>query len=153
MILRDMVPEDLDQIMEMEKRVIKPWERYSFGQAARLGHWVGVVERDGQILGYGVANGGHGRHFCSSHANAAMMMYTHWKKVALEKKSEVLWAETHRDSVESIAMLMKLGFTVQGVRPSYYGPGEDATVWARPNLTQASTRVHGRPDVQPIDPA
>jgi ribosomal protein S18 acetylase RimI-like enzyme len=138
--------------MEMEKRVVKPWKRYSFGQAVRLGHRVAVVEEGDKILGYGVANGGHGRHICANHPEAALMLYRQWKREAIEKGIDVLWAETHKDSVESIAMLMKFGFTKQGTRPSYFGPGEDAQVWARANLTESLTAQHGRPSMQVIEP-
>jgi hypothetical protein len=148
-----MLPEDLDVVMQMEKLLVKPWERYSFGQAVRLGHKVRVaVDDTGKILCYGVTDGGHCRHACSIHPEAALMMYRQWKREATEAGVTVLWAETHRDSVEIIALLMRLGFTKQGTRPSYYGPGEDATVWSKPNLTEALTAQHGRPSMQPIEP-
>jgi ribosomal protein S18 acetylase RimI-like enzyme len=152
MQLRDMTPEDLDQVMVMEERLVKPWKRYSFGQAVRLGHRVAVVEKDGKILGYGIADGGHGRHICASHPEAALMLYRRWKQEAIEKGIDVLWAETHKDSVESIAMLMRFGFTKQGTRPNYFGPGEDATVWARPNLTEALIGSQGRSPLQVSEP-
>jgi len=153
MQIREMIPEDLDQVMELEKKkVTKSWERYVFGQAVRLGHSLAVVEEDGKILGYAVADKGHVRNFVSSHPEATMMLYRQWKRLSTEAGIPVLWAETHRDSVEVIALLMRLGFTKQGTRPSYYGPGEDATVWARPNLTEALIGVQGRQPMQAIEP-
>jgi ribosomal protein S18 acetylase RimI-like enzyme len=152
MQIRDMLPEDLDKVMELEKVLPKPWERYSFGQAVRLGHRVAVVEQDGKILAYGVADGGHGRHLVSVHPEASLMLYRQWKREAIEKGIPVLWAETHKDSVESIAMLMRFGFTKQGTRPSYFGPGEDAQVWARPNLTDAAIGYQGRSPLQVPEP-
>jgi ribosomal protein S18 acetylase RimI-like enzyme len=110
-----------------------------------------VEDEAGKILGYGVADGGHGRHICANHPEAALMLYRRWKREATEKGIDVLWAE-NRDSVESIAMLAKFGFTVQGTRPNYFGPGEDAQVWARPNLTETTMGYQGPSKMQALDP-
>jgi ribosomal protein S18 acetylase RimI-like enzyme len=131
-----MVPEDLDQVMVLENKKFKPWDRISFYQAVRLGHRVAVVEENGKILGYGVADKGHARNIATSNPYAALMLYNQWKKEALEAGIDTLWAETHKSSTEVIALLLHYGFMKQGTRPNYYAPGEDATVWARPNLAE-----------------
>lgn len=152
MQIRDMLPSDFPQVMELEKKQYKPWPQYAFGQAIRLGHRVVVVESDSKILGYAVWDKGHGRTICAINSKAAIMLYKDWFDDTSNKKVSVLWVETHRDSVEAIAMLLRFGFTKQGTRPSFYGPGEDATVWAKPNLTEALIGVQGRSPLQVIEP-
>lgn len=133
---------DFPQIMELEKRQAKPWPQYAFGQAIRLGHGCAVVEdSQGNIIGYGVCDKGHGRTINATDARAAFLLYKNWFEHATKEKVQILWAETHKDSVDAVALLIRFGFTKQGVRPSYYGPGEDATVWAKPNLAGANIPV------------
>lgn len=136
MQIRNMSTLDLDQVVQLEKRQHKPWPQYGFGQAMRLGHTcMIVVEDDGRIVGYGVCNKGHGRTINATNAKAAILLYKNWHDIATVAGAQVLYAETHKDNVEAIAMLMRFGFTKQGLRPNFYGPGEDAVVWAKPNLT------------------
>ena len=152
MQIRDMTPEDLDQVMELEKKQHKPWPRYGFGQAMRLGHYCSVVEEGGKILGYGVADGGHGRTICATNSRVALVIYKEWFDYAKKIGAPILWAETDKDNVEAIAMLVRFGFGKSGTRPSYYGPGVDAIVWTRANPTEAFTAQHGRPDMQALEP-
>lgn len=152
MELRNMQLSDLDQVMELEKRQSKPWERYSFGQAMRLGHRCVVVEENDRIIAYAVADKGHGRIIFSLSPNASLMLFRKWREEAIEAGVTVLWAETPRENVDAISLLMKYGFTKQGTRPSYYGPGEDATVWSRPCLTDTNIGYQGRSPLQVIEP-
>ena len=153
MQIRDMLPEDLDQVMEMESRQHKPWPRYGFGQAMRLGHYCPVVEDErGNILGYGVTDGGHGRNIYATSGRAALAIYKEWFSRAKELGAPVLWAETDKDNVAAIAMLVRFGFEKAGVRPSFYGAGIDAIVWTRANPTEALIGVQGRQPMQAIEP-
>lgn len=132
--LRPMVPEDLDNVMVLETmHQHKPWQKSGFEQALRLGHRCMVVEQNGAVIGYGVADKGHGRTICApDNPRAALMLYDDWFKHGVESKAEVLYAEVQADNVRAISLLMRFGFAKIGERPSYYGPGLAAQVWARP---------------------
>lgn len=151
MQIRPMNTSDLSQVAELEKRQHKPWPQYAFDQAMRLGHSCMVVDIGGDIIGYGVCDKGHGRTINATNAKAAILLYKNWHDIATQAGAQILYAETHRDSVEAIAMLMRFGFTKQGLRPSFYGPGEDAVVWSRPNLAGAGIILQELPESQVVE--
>jgi [ribosomal protein S18]-alanine N-acetyltransferase len=151
MPIRKMELSDLDSVMELEtKYQHRPWAKANYGQAMRLEHHCVVVERDGVIVGYGVADKGHGRTIYAKDSRVALELYNDWFENSKEVGAPVMWAETAEGSVDAIAMLVRLGFHRTGTRPAFYGPGADATVWTRP--TGLGLTVPGMPELHITQP-
>lgn len=145
-----MMVEDLPQIMELENKLQhRPWKQYGFGQAIRLDHRCMVIERDGIIVGYGVADKGHGRTILAQEPRAAAILYNDWQENASACGAPLMWAEVSPENVSAIGNLIHFGFTRQGVRPSFYGPGQDAHVYTRV-VTQNIKAVQGFRPVENI---
>lgn len=154
MQIRAMTPNDFPQVMELEQKQHKPWPVYAFGQAMRLGHGCVVVEEGDKIIGFGVADKGHGRNIYAVNSKAALLLYKEWFETAKKQGVDVLYAETppEEEAPAPVAMLKRFGFVISGTRPSFYGVGLDALVWTRVNPTEATIGIQGKQPAQLIDP-
>jgi ribosomal protein S18 acetylase RimI-like enzyme len=130
--VRQMKPEDLPQIMALENAVqLHPWPQAAFEQALRLGQTCLVYEEDGEVLGYGVADKGHGRTIAAKTIHAAGELYRTWFEAARAAGAPSLYAEIEGTNEAARARLQRFGFGKIGTRPSFYGPGLDAEVWSK----------------------
>lgn len=130
--LRAATNEDLAAVMVLENECqLHPWPIEGFQQALRLGQNFKVYEENGAILGYGVADGGHGRTIVAKTLHAAGELYREWFNHARDRGATELYAEIEAGNEAARARLERFGFKMIGERPSFYGPGKPGQVWAK----------------------
>lgn len=137
--IRQMQLTDLDKIVELEQEhQLHPWPRAAFEQAIRLYQNCKVYEEDSVIIGYGVANGPHGRTIYASTIEAADALYVAWLESA---GTSIPWAQIEPENHAARVRLQRFGFARIGIVPSLYGPGINAEVWRK--RTQEHTTEQG----------
>ena len=127
--IRPMQLGDLDRVVALEQEhQLHPWPKSAFEQALRLNQNCRVFEKDGVIIGYGIASGAHGRNIYAASVEAADALYTAWLESAGTAEP---WAQIEPGSRAARLRLQRFGFERIGQIPSLYGPGIDAEVWQK----------------------
>lgn len=140
MIIRDMILEDLDQIMILESKCFNvPWSRESFESELvknDKAHYI-VLVIDSVIVGYGgvwyVMDEGHITNIAidSDYRRQGL-----GKKIVREMINKAIKAEishmtleVRKSNIPAISLYEKMGFKALGVRPKYYRDNnEDALI-------------------------
>lgn len=141
--LRAMHELDLDRVMQIERLAYPfPWSPGIFRDCLRGGYGCWVLERDAEVIGYGILNvaageahilnvcitpsaqgRGHGRYLLRR-----LIDLSRWHR------AERVFLEVRPSNPRAIALYHRLGFNEIGRRPRYYpAPGgrEDAIVMAQ----------------------
>lgn len=147
--LRAMQESDLARVIEIEQIAYDfPWTPGIFRDCLRGGYGCWVLERHGEVIGYGVLNvaaneahilnvcvapeaqgEGHGRHLVKR-----LIDLSRWHR------AERVFLEVRPSNPRAIALYHSLGFNEIGRRPRYYpahGGREDAIVMAQELLDDA----------------
>jgi len=134
---RYMIVEDLDAVMEIERRVfIDPWSRksYEFEIIENRYSLPLVLEYAGKIVGYAVVWQVYEEFHIASLAIAPEQQGRGWGKYLLETllkladNADYALLEVRPSNTRAIRMYEQFGFTRLGVRKRYYQNGEDALV-------------------------
>ena len=140
--LRPMREDDLDAVMEVERRAYPfPWTRGIFRDCLRAGYPAWLMERDGAIIAYAVlsiaAGEAHILNLCTApdvqREGHGRRMLRALLQVARGHRAERVFLEVRPSNAAAIALYHDEGFNEIGRRPRYYpaiGGREDAIVMA-----------------------
>ncbi|MBO4888492.1 MAG: ribosomal protein S18-alanine N-acetyltransferase [Firmicutes bacterium] len=139
-IIRQMVEDDLDQIMRIEEESFSsPWSRQSMEQelAGDQAHYFTACDEQGEVIGYAgfwqVMDEGH-------IMNIAVRKDRQRKGIGQSLMEAMLscgdalgilyWTlEVRVSNLPAVRLYEKIGFTSAGIRPGYYQhPREDANI-------------------------
>lgn len=136
--LRPMHFEDLDRVVEIERRVFpNPWPRYFFEKDLESGNTVAfVVEHNDRLVGYTIgscidvelhiANIAVARE--AQRQGLGSRMLDEIERVAVERGCRFAYLEVRTTNVEALTMYRKRGYDVLYTRKRYYLDGSDAYV-------------------------
>lgn len=144
-ILRKMVEEDIDYIVEIEKEAFTtPWSKEAFKTEInenKLAYYL-VAEVDGKAVAYGgiwlILNEGHITNIAVKEEykgnglgnKIVEGLIYHCVKLGIDNMT----LEVRRSNSVAISLYEKYGFLDYGVRPNYYADdGEDAIIMWRSN--------------------
>jgi ribosomal-protein-alanine N-acetyltransferase len=147
--LRRMRPEDLDQVLAIERRNFhEPWTRRSFLaeiETAPLSQPLVVVHAN-QVVAYivpwfiagelQIANVAVHEDF--RRRGLARQLIMHACDLAQRRNCRVAHLEVRRSNTAASRLYESLGFQTTTVRRNYYGPNEDALLMSK-NLTPAAS--------------
>lgn len=137
LMTRYMTIEDLDAVMEIERRVfIDPWSRksYEFEIIENQYSLPLVLEYGGNIVGYAVVWQVYEEFHIASLAIAPDQQGRGWGKyllatlLKLADNADYALLEVRPSNTRAIRMYEQFGFTCLGIRKRYYQNGEDAVV-------------------------
>ena len=139
---RPMSAEDLDRVMEIELRAYPyPWTRGIFEDCLRSGYPGLILERDGQMLGYGMislaAGEAHVLNVCIDPAQQSSgqgrLLFRALIELARSRAADRVFLEVRPSNQHALALYLSEGFNEIGRRPRYYPADsgrEDALVMA-----------------------
>ncbi|WP_294562267.1 ribosomal protein S18-alanine N-acetyltransferase [uncultured Traorella sp.] len=136
-MIREMTPDDLDQVMEIEKEAFhEHWKREDFEYEISKNEFsnMKVYEKDGQVLGM------VGYYILFDDAQITTLAVSHQARrhgIAYElmsyvieqcdrQKCSVLSLEVRKSNEAAIHLYKKCGFYEMNIRKGYYEDGEDA---------------------------
>ncbi len=141
-MLRKMTPNDLDQVMEIEKQVFTlPWSRESYagelnnsfanylvvdvaGKVASYGG-IWVVFREAHITNIAV----HPEHQGLGYGKSLMLGL---EQVARQKKAEYVYLEVRPSNIKALNLYEGIGYGQSGTRTAYYTDNnEDAIIMSK----------------------
>jgi ribosomal-protein-alanine N-acetyltransferase len=140
--LRPMREDDLDAVMEVERRAYPfPWTRGIFRDCLRAGYPAWLMQRDGAIVAYAVlsvaAGEAHILNLCTApelqREGHGRRMLRALLQVARGHRAERVFLEVRPSNAAAISLYDSEGFNEIGRRPRYYpavGGREDAIVMA-----------------------
>ena len=140
--LRPMREADLDAVMAIELRAYTfPWTRGIFRDCLQAGYPMWLLERQGEIVGYGVlsiaADEAHVLNLCTAPGNEGQglgqRMLQALLKIARGHAAQRVFLEVRPSNPRAIALYERSGFNEIGRRPRYYpahAGREDAIVMA-----------------------
>ena len=142
MILREMMPEDLEQVMEIEERLFShPWTREGFFTFLMKSNAMFlVVEEKGQILGYCVCllvlDEGDITNVAvkkeRQEEGIGSFMIDGLIRFCRERGVTLLHLEVRKGNQKAIRLYERNGFKMDGYRKNYYtDPSEDAVLMSR----------------------
>ncbi len=139
-ILREMVIEDLDDIMEIEKYAFTtPWSRKAFEQEIvenLLAKYI-VAEMDGRVVGYAgiwlIIDEGHITNIAVAKDSRGQGIGKYLMMGLIEfcRKSKInnMTLEVRKSNIVAQNLYKKYGFMDCGIRPNYYADDhEDAVI-------------------------
>ncbi|UCG30082.1 MAG: ribosomal protein S18-alanine N-acetyltransferase [candidate division WOR-3 bacterium] len=137
-ILRVMRFDDLDGVVEIERRVFSnPWPRYFFEKDLESGNTVAfVLENEGNIIGYAIGSCIDVELHISNiavkedfqrHCLGSRMLHE-MEKVAIDRGCRFAYLEVRTTNVAAIAMYKNRGYNIMYIRKRYYLDGNDAYV-------------------------
>lgn len=141
-VLRPMHEEDLDTVMEIERRAYPfPWTRGIFRDCLHAGYPGRVMEQAGQLVGYGMlsiaADEAHILNVCVDPAQQSRghgrVLLRALVRLARERGASRVFLEVRPSNTSAIALYHSEGFNEIGRRPRYYpahSGREDALVMA-----------------------
>ncbi|MDG2525665.1 ribosomal protein S18-alanine N-acetyltransferase [Stenotrophomonas sp. HITSZ_GD] len=141
-VLRPMREEDLDAVMEVERRAYPfPWTRGIFRDCLQAGYPGRVMEQAGVLVGYGMlsiaADEAHILNVCVDPAQQSRghgrVLLRALVRVARERGARRVFLEVRPSNTPAIALYHSEGFNEIGRRPRYYpahNGREDALVMA-----------------------
>lgn len=140
--LRVMRESDLDAVMEIERRAYPfPWTRGIFRDCLQAGYPGLVVERDRQMIGYGMvsiaADEAHVLNVCidpcwQSHGHGRRLLRA-LVQLVRDRGAHRVFLEVRPSNLGAVALYQSEGFNEIGRRPRYYPAQhgrEDALVMA-----------------------
>lgn len=141
MLIRDMTPEDVDDVLKIEQACFHvPWTRNMFlEELAQDISVYRVVEIDGTPVAYmgmyQVADEGHITNVAVmpdyQRRGIANSLIREFVDIAQERRLCLLTLEVRVGNSGAIRLYEKHGFTRVGVRPRYYENSEDALLMTR----------------------
>ena len=142
MIVREMEPQDLDQVMQIEEKLFSvPWTREGFlTYLLKPGAVFLVVEEKGEILGYCgvilVLDEGDITNVAvrPDRQNEGIGGFLLASLIRLTEETGVstLHLEVRKSNASAIRLYKRYGFTEDGFRKNYYtDPAEDALLMSR----------------------
>ena len=147
--LRPMSAADIEQVVDIESQSSpEPWERDLFTGCLRPDYLCKVVESEGRIVAYAVANHaaaeGHLLNLAVHPDVRAKGLGSRLLEVILNLLSrrfvETVYLEVRQSNTAAIQLYQRFGFTTIGIRHGYYALGsgrEDALTMRLKNLDQA----------------
>ncbi|HEY0334697.1 MAG TPA: ribosomal protein S18-alanine N-acetyltransferase [Stenotrophomonas sp.] len=141
-VLRPMREEDLDAVMDMERRAYPfPWTRGIFRDCLHAGYPGRVMEQGGMLIGYGIlslaADEAHVLNVCvdpdcqsRGHGRSLLRALV---RLACDRGARRIFLEVRPSNTSAIALYHSEGFNEIGRRPRYYPAQqgrEDALVMA-----------------------
>ncbi|GIX36019.1 MAG: ribosomal-protein-alanine acetyltransferase [Lysobacteraceae bacterium] len=147
--LRAMQEADLDRVLAIEQSAYAfPWTAGIFRDCLRSGYGCWVLDRDGEIVGYGVvsvaAGEAHLLNLCIAPRAQGQGLGRHLLGRLIElarwQRAERIFLEVRPSNPRAIALYHAMGFNEIGRRPRYYPAAqgrEDALVMARELLDPA----------------
>lgn len=143
MSIRPMNEDDLEQVMQIEKRAYDyPWTETIFQDCLRVGYCSWVMERDNNIVAYGVMSVAVGEsHILNLCVNPELQSHglgrqllSHLLEVAQEHDANMTFLEVRPSNFAAIKLYLGSGFDEIGMRRNYYPAKmgrEDALIFAR----------------------
>lgn len=140
--LRSLLPTDLDQVMEIERRAYPfPWTRGIFRDCLHAGYSARVIELDRQMIGYGVVSlGAAEAHLLNVCIDPRWQSRGYGRQLlralvdlARERDAYRVFLEVRPSNLGAVALYQSEGFNEIGRRPRYYPAAngrEDALVMA-----------------------
>lgn len=140
--LRRMQPQDVESVLEIERRNFRdPWTRRAFLaeiETAPVSQPL-VVEYDGRIVGYAVAwfvaeelqIADIAIHEDFRRRGLARQIMAYLCEVAQQRGCKVAHLEVRQTNLAAKQLYEGLGFQTTTVRRAYYGPAEDALLMSK----------------------
>lgn len=128
-VLRTMRDQDVAAIMGIEERAYPfPWSAGIFHDCLRAGYSCHVLERDGELLGYGVMSAGareaHILNICVSPSRRGRgygrMLMECMIEEARRRQAEMMFLEVRPSNRPALRLYARLGFNEIGIRNNYY---------------------------------
>lgn len=147
--IRPMKHEDLAHVSDIERRSYDfPWSHGVFRDCLLAGYQCVVLERDGEITGYGILSVAAGEaHILNLCIEPAYRSYGYGERLLDEilfraRTSSVreIFLEVRPSNVHALALYKKKGFYLVANRPAYYQAREgreDAAVYAKKLTTDS----------------
>lgn len=141
--LRPMTAQDLDTVMQIEKRAYPfPWTSGIFLDCLKHGYSCWVYEQDGVMIGYAVVmfslDEMHLLNICIRPEGQGQRLGSRLLKtlerIARGAKAETCFLEVRQSNFQAIRLYMNAGFNEVGLRKNYYpatAGREDAIVMAK----------------------
>lgn len=141
--IRPMQGEDIAAIMEIETRAYEfPWSEVIFQDCLRVGYCCWVLERDDELVAYGVMSVAVGEshilNLCVNPDYQAIglgrMLLIHLLEVAQSHNANMTFLEVRPSNFSAIKLYLGMGFDEIGLRRNYYpakAGREDALIFAR----------------------
>lgn len=141
-VLRPMREEDLDAVMEVERRAYPfPWTRGIFRDCLHAGYPGRVMEQAGLLVGYGMLSiAADEAHILNVCVDPSLQSRGHGRvllralvRLARERGASRVFLEVRPSNASAIALYHSEGFNEIGRRPRYYpaqSGREDALVMA-----------------------
>lgn len=127
--LRPLAPEDLDAIMEIERRAYRfPWTAGIFRDCLRVGYCCWCYERNNRIEGYGVMSVAAGESHIlnltvrpeSQRQGIGAKLMRHFLQLARRHNADIVMLEVRPSNTPAVRLYEKMGFNEVGVRRNYY---------------------------------
>ncbi len=145
--VRPMQEEDLQNVLAIETRAYDfPWTKTIFQDCLRVGYCCWVLERDNQLIAYGVMSVAVGEShilnlcvhpdFQSIGIGRTLLM--HLLEVAHDHNANMTFLEVRPSNFAAIKLYLDTGFDEIGTRRNYYPAKigrEDALIFARTVIT------------------
>lgn len=140
---RPMMEDDLNDVMGIEKSAYPfPWTRTIFQDCLRMGYSGWVLERDAEIISYGILSVAVGEcHILNICVRPDLqglgygeMMLEHMLEVAQRHNADMAFLEVRPSNDPAMRLYKKNGFDEVGMRRNYYpdrNGREDAVIMAR----------------------
>lgn len=131
--LRPLTPEDLEAIMEIERRAYRfPWTAGIFRDCLRVGYCCWCYERNDRIEGYGVMSVAAGESHIlnltvrpeSQRQGIGARLMRHFLQLARRHNADIVMLEVRPSNTPAVRLYEKMGFNEVGVRRNYYPADE-----------------------------
>ncbi|MCG8378082.1 MAG: ribosomal protein S18-alanine N-acetyltransferase [Proteobacteria bacterium] len=146
--VRPMQEEDLQNVLAIETRAYDfPWTKTIFQDCLRVGYCCWVLERDNQLIAYGVMSVAVGEshilnlcvHPDYQSLGIGRTLLLHLLEVAHEHNVDMTFLEVRPSNFAAIKLYLDAGFDEIGTRRNYYPAKigrEDALIFARTVVTE-----------------
>lgn len=128
-IIRQMLPEDLDQVIAIEREVfLFPWSRLNFADSLASGYYCRVLTQDKTVFGYGVMMNGPDEAHILTLGVAGEWQKQGWGQQLLEHLIQQAFQQNLRSMILDVRvsntgamkLYKQLGFLPIGKRKGYY---------------------------------
>lgn len=128
-VLRAMQDQDVPAIMAIEERAYPfPWTAGIFHDCLRAGYSCHVIEREGELIGYGVMSSGareaHILNVCVSPDERGRgygrLLMERMIEQARRLQAEMMFLEVRPSNQPALRLYARLGFNEIGTRNNYY---------------------------------
>lgn len=127
--LRPLTPEDLEAIMEIERRAYRfSWTAGIFRDCLRVGYCCWCYEYNDRIEGYGVMSVAAGESHIlnltvrpeSQRQGIGARLMRHFLQLARRHNADIVMLEVRPSNTPAVRLYEKMGFNEVGVRRNYY---------------------------------